>query len=257
MLAAALRFFRSRWQGVTRADFYRTGRYFLMVNGVLALAAFAYLHQPYRLAYNNTWSMAKGFWYYNVEDQGELKRGDTVAVRFKAPDWLLDRSWFDHRHTALIKRVGAVPGDHIQVNNGVIRNCGDSPDGPCDIIAERLAWDTSYKPLHFVPLPDVVPPRSYFLTGDNPGSLDSRYMGLFTDDAVKGRASQLYTRQIPEAARQLAKEQVPAKNLGDVDATPAQIPGDQPRSPNHWRHYNRQGHVITGRSSAARDAADG
>lgn len=230
-------------KAVTRADFYRVGRWFLMVNGAYALMAFAYLHQPYRVIYNNTWSMPRGFWTYDTRMPDRYALGERVSAHYHAPQWVKARNWYDPRQQSVVKRIGAVPGDHLKTEKGVIYNCGQQGT-QCQVLARRLAWDSHYRPLYFTRLPAVVPAQSYFLVGENPISLDSRYLGLFTTNAIRGVAHPLYTAPIPKAAKQLVGAQVEARDLPVTLPKDEMIPQDQPlQHPQHWGYFTKQGRI--------------
>lgn len=230
------------------ADLWRVVQLALMVNGAFALVAMAYIYSPYRLAYNNTWSMPKGLWYYPAEPQGQYEIGMSVVTGYHPPKWVSDRPWSDKRHRRLVKDVAGVPGDHLRVRNGVIDNCGSTGDA-CRAVATRLAWDGMRRPLYFVPLPEVIPPRQYLLLGENPMSLDSRYLGLFDENAIRGQAHRLLAMDIPDKAKQLADWQAQIPDLPLDRERETQIPGDDPMMPaaGHppgWAHYDENGTVI-------------
>lgn len=221
-MQALLTLFLNQLRQVTRQDFYRVGRWFLMVNGVIAIAAFVYINQPYRLIYNNTYSMAKGFWLHDTRAVGNYREGDVVLARYVAPDWIVSRGWADPLHDSLVKRVLAVPGDRLRVQDGHIQNCGRA-GGSCLLIAVRLATDGAGKLMRYVPLPDVVPPGHYFLRGDNPRSLDSRYLGLFQTHAILGELDALWVRRIPARLKELTGQQKWA-TAADEKALPVGAP---------------------------------
>lgn len=249
MLTSFLNFFRRNAEQITRQDFYRVGRWFLMINGVLAIGAFAYLHQPYRVIYNNTWSMPRGVWVYDVRVPKAYALGDTVSAYYNAPQWIANRKWYDPLHNSLLKDVAGVPGDHLKVEKGTVFNCG--ADGEhCRALAKRIAWDSAYHPLYVSPLPKVIPPRHYFLLGENPVSLDSRYLGLFTLDSIRGLASKVLTRKIPEKAKKLIGNQVLVEALPVKATQHFWIPEDEAH-PRGWGHYDRKGNLQWENGSAS------
>src|SRR5690242_7830962 len=134
------------------------------------------------------------------------KRGDVVVFKFP-PDPSLD----------YIKRVIGLPGDHIQMKhdelyiNGVVvprKKVGqiDNPDitevdRPVDVYRETLPNGVSYDTLDLTQngLGDdtrefVVPPRHYFMMGDNrDNSSDSRFaVGYVPAENLVGRANIIF-----------------------------------------------------------------
>lgn len=98
------------------------------------------------------------------------RRGDIVV--FKA----LDKG----REVRLVKRAVAIPGDTIEVDEGVALING-RPESGYDYVADpRFPFATG---------PTVVPEDTVFVLGDNrPVSLDSRMMGPIPVSAIQGKA---------------------------------------------------------------------
>ena len=104
----------------------------------------------------------------------KLERGDIVVF------------WFpDDPSKSYIKRVIGLPGDRIEVHEGVLRvNGRDIEESYLD---PRL--NLSHRSLAEV----YVRPNYYFVMGDNrDNSQDSRYWGFLPRDYVKGRALVIY-----------------------------------------------------------------
>lgn len=108
------------------------------------------------------------------------------------------------RGVDLIKRVIGLPGDRIQVIDGVVwRNGARVPD-PHAYFAPREAARSPFSaadnfpprdPRHpeLDPGPVVVPPGRLFMMGDNrDDSFDSRFWGFADENDVEGRASVIY-----------------------------------------------------------------
>ncbi len=129
-------------------------------------------------------------------ETGEPQRGNIVV--FTSPE---DPSM------NLIKRLIAIPGDHVHIQNGIVAINGSMIAGSEKILAsleqdtesemfyEEQLGSTHYtvKRLpHFVRAEDmdfVVPQDQYFFMGDNrDNSHDGRYFGLVSKDHLKGRA---------------------------------------------------------------------
>jgi len=106
--------------------------------------------------------------------------------------------------TVLLKRVAAVPGDHVMVRAGLVWLNGApvkliyDDHGPREVLggrshAIRLTGSPSPGPDFG---PTIIPPRRYFLLGDNRGdSHDSRYFGLVPRERILGKATHVYYRR--------------------------------------------------------------
>jgi len=124
---------------------------------------------------------------------GAFHHGDIIV--FESPR---------ERGVDLIKRVIGLPGDKIQVIDGVVwRNGARMPD-PHAFFAPREAARSPFSPadnfpprdpLHseLDPGPVVVPAGKLFMMGDNrDDSLDSRFWGFADQNDVEGRALFIY-----------------------------------------------------------------
>ncbi len=126
----------------------------------------------------------------------EPARGDIVV--FVSPD---DSSM------NLIKRLIAVPGDHVQIENGIVSINGSPIEGSENIEAQLLQTSASeffyreklglaeyqVKRLPHYVRPEriefTVPADRFFFMGDNrDNSHDGRYFGLIPRESLKGRA---------------------------------------------------------------------
>jgi signal peptidase I len=91
---------------------------------------------------------------------GTVRRGDVVV--FAAPD----------DGARLVKRVAGLPGDRLEIRHGRLWLNGEAAED-----APGLGLP-----------PTVVPPRHYFMMGDNrSGSLDSRAFGCVPRGDIAGR----------------------------------------------------------------------
>jgi signal peptidase I len=108
------------------------------------------------------------------------------------------------RGVDLIKRVIGLPGDRIQVIDGVVwRNGAPVPD-PHAFFAPRQTARSPFSaadnfpprdPRHpeLDPAPVVVPPGKLFMMGDNrDDSFDSRFWGFADENDIEGRALAIY-----------------------------------------------------------------
>ena len=121
----------------------------------------------------------------------EVRRGDIVAYK-----WPVDtsRKW--------VKRVVGLPGDTLGMSGGILTVNGAAVHEPYVIRTDSVSVEPSpdieevvgKRPDGKIPDrdnwgPTVVPPRSYFVLGDNRAhSLDSRYWGFVTASHILGRA---------------------------------------------------------------------
>jgi signal peptidase I len=120
-----------------------------------------------------------------------IHRGDIIV--FTAP---YDRS------IDLIKRVIGVPGDKVQVIDGVVWRNGERISDPHAYLSrtERSPFQATdnFPPRdprqpERDPGPVVVPPGKLFMMGDNrDDSYDSRFWGFADQNDVEGRASVIY-----------------------------------------------------------------
>jgi len=91
-----------------------------------------------------------------------IRSGQVAVLRQPPGGKFQARPDADSADGLLIKRIAAVPGDRIP------ESCQALPD---------------------MPLPDYVPPGSFIMLGDNPGSsYDSRFAGLIPADLLFGTA---------------------------------------------------------------------
>jgi signal peptidase I len=141
-------------------------------------------------------------------------RGDVMVFR-----------WPEDRSKDFVKRVVGVPGDTLAMRDGALILNGrlqreayvvhNEPDA--DPAGEAFRWQdtvivrtaeaahSSYHPSRNNWGPLIVPPRSYFVLGDNrDNSLDSRYWGFVPDSLVRGRPMVVYYSYSPDSAENLA-----------------------------------------------------
>jgi signal peptidase I len=116
-----------------------------------------------------------------------------------------------------VKRLVGLPGDTVEMREGVLFRNGarveeryvGRADLDYDSSEEDFAWQrdfllptpgaTSYHPSRNNWGPLVVPPKSYFVLGDNrDNSLDSRYWGFVADSLVKGQPFVIYYSYAPD-----------------------------------------------------------
>ena len=136
-------------------------------------------------------------------------RGDVIVF-----DWPVDPT------KNFVKRLVGLPGDTLAMHDGVLIRNGrtvsehyvrrEAPD--MDPAGEEFVWQrdylvrsagaaTSYHPSRNNWGPLVVPPKHYFVLGDNrDDSLDSRYWGFVPDSLVTGRPILIYYSYAPDSS---------------------------------------------------------
>ncbi len=98
---------------------------------------------------------------------GPIRRGDVIAFRHDAPT-----------AETYIKRVVALPGEHVDVRDGIVHIDGRTLAEPYVRFPDRRSAP-----------PVAVPPGSYYVLGDNRAdSDDSRNWGVVHADDVVGKA---------------------------------------------------------------------
>jgi len=145
-----------------------------------------------------------GEWHWLLPYRS-VERGDVVV--FRRPD--ADNA---ARENYLVKRVAAVPGDHLRLQQGRLVLDGvaqpekqavflpSGPDAYRDEFPASLYTDVGVEPEWWVQMHKlvrdgelVVPEGSYFMMGDNRNhSLDSRYWGFVPRQQIVGHARLVY-----------------------------------------------------------------
>lgn len=140
------------------------------------------------------------------------QRGDVVVFQYP-----------EDPQKSYVKRLVGVPGDTLSMRNGTLVRNGVSlveqyvthTDPGYDPPAEDFRWQRSFlvrtaeaaRPYH--PSrnnwgPIVVPPKNYFMLGDNrDNSSDSRYWGFVSDSLVRGRPLFVYFSYEADSASKL------------------------------------------------------
>ena len=143
----------------------------------------------------------------------EPKRGEVVV--FESPYQADEAARGLDPTPTLVKRLVGVPGDTLFMREGLLHVNGipqpqgygaeANPKGDPDEASELYAWQRQYAlagsrfgpapvtPTHDRWGPVVVPPRHFFMLGDNRyNSKDSRYWGLVPRDNLRGRPIFVY-----------------------------------------------------------------
>src|SRR6185369_14024819 len=143
----------------------------------------------------------------------EPQRGDVIVFE-----------WPEDPSKNFVKRLVGVPGDTLQMRDGLLIRNGDrvteryvehtepdmdpSPDDfrwQQDHLVRTAAAAAAYHPSRNNWGPLVVPEKSYFVLGDNrDNSLDSRYWGFVPDSLVKGKPFVIYYSYAPDTMSSFA-----------------------------------------------------
>ncbi|HUX35219.1 MAG TPA: signal peptidase I [Gemmatimonadaceae bacterium] len=141
------------------------------------------------------------------------KFGDVIVF-----DWPVDPT------KNFVKRLVGLPGDTLSMHDGILVRNGRTmreryvrrEDPDLDPSGEDFAWQRDYlvrsahAAVRYNPSrnnwgPIVVPPKHYFVLGDNrDNSLDSRYWGFVPDSLVTGRPILIYYSYAPDSNQALA-----------------------------------------------------
>lgn len=106
----------------------------------------------------------------------ELKRGDIITFLYPKDT----AKWY-------IDRVVGLPGETVEIRNGIVYINGQALDEPYIDEAHNQQKSTF--------APRVVAGNNYFVLGDNrDNSSDSRYWGTVSKELIKGKYSMTYSR---------------------------------------------------------------
>ena len=111
------------------------------------------------------------FWYWFQEP----KRGQIMVFKYPVDP-----------QRDFVKRIVGLPGDVIEVRDGVVIVNGTSLSEP--YVRNRDMFTLTESPV-FPKIPFTVPKDSFFVMGDNrPNSQDSRFWGFVPDRNIVGKA---------------------------------------------------------------------
>ncbi len=155
---------------------------------------------------------------YGAEVPGTGRR--LPALRQPAYRDVMVFQWPEDPTKNFVKRLVGLPGDTLAMDDGVLMRNGQPQPEPyvthsepgTDPVTEEFHWQRdflvrfaaaqrSYHPSRNNWGPIVVPPRRYFVLGDNrDNSLDSRYWGFVPDSLVRGSPLVVYYSFDPDSA---------------------------------------------------------
>lgn len=140
--------------------------------------SFAWAKDHYRVGVNVTESLPYSVFLVSLDERPSAP-GDYLAFEWR-------RNQFYERHKLFMKKIVGVPGQTISVHGNDIFLDGK-------LVAH--AKTESKKGVHLSPIePGVIPAGSFFVLGEHPDSLDSRYSvtGLVAGDRALGRGYVLF-----------------------------------------------------------------
>ncbi|MGT2466545.1 conjugative transfer signal peptidase TraF [Mesorhizobium atlanticum] len=119
---------------------------------------------------------------------GAARSGDFVLVHMpNLVAQLADQRGYLPRGVPLVKRVAALPGEHVCAFNDAIIIGGK-------IAARRLKTDSKGRPLPWWnECRPLANDEVFLISGDAPGSFDSRYFGPVPAENIVGRLVPLWT----------------------------------------------------------------
>ncbi len=111
----------------------------------------------------------------------EPQRGELIVFKFPL-----------ERPENFIKRVIGLPGDRLEIKMGQVYINDEPVDESSYLLAEKKSGK-AYVHTHDNLAPILIPPRKYFVMGDNrDNSFDSRYWGFVDGELIEGRAFVIY-----------------------------------------------------------------
>lgn len=146
---------------------------------VVFISLFSYFSRNY--AINRSASIPIGI--YRLLPLDEIKKGDTLIFTAdkEIVEFLLRRGYLSKYTKGFIKKVGAVEGDIVEVNDNLIING--------KIIKENLPkFDSLGRELPLKKGKYIIKKDEYFMIGDHIKSFDSSYMGVIRKDQIKNKA---------------------------------------------------------------------
>ena len=166
----------------------RRRRVLLATLAALALlAAAASAGWPRWLVYNPSASAPRG-WYVQRPVR-DLQPGTRVFARLPpGAARLAHVRGYLPQHLPILKRIGAVGGQHVCVRDGLVRIDGRA-------VALTRTRDGAGRPLAAWPgCRALAPDEAFLFAVDAPASFDSRYFGPVRRDAILAEAVPLWTR---------------------------------------------------------------
>lgn len=148
---------------------------------MIVAALFWLFGQSYKLAINVTESLP-GHVYLIIKGEPPTQRDEPVAFRWHDPE----RKTQYPDGVTFLKLAGGLPGDVV------VNNAGQIEVNHWKLTPKKFS---SYgKQLESTRFSGIIPPDSYFVVGEHPGSLDSRYqlVRLVEHQDIIGRAYELF-----------------------------------------------------------------
>ena len=146
---------------------------------IVFVALFSYFTKNY--AINRSASIPTGI--YKLLPIDEIKKGDTLIFNAEPEvvNFLLKRGYLSKYTKGFIKKVGAIEGDTVEINDNLIING--------IVVKEKLPkYDSLGRELPLKKGTYTLKKDEYFMLGDHIKSFDSSYMGVIKKDQIKNKA---------------------------------------------------------------------
>jgi type IV secretory pathway protease TraF len=143
----------------------------------------------YGIGINMTESDVKGIYLYKPIDY-PIKMKDKVMATITNQRWVYERGYLTENQY-LLKTVAATYPYHLTTINKIIYACDiNFASKQCLKLGECLSFDRKNKPMPCMQwINERIPPHWYYLQSlKTPNSLDSRYLGLFSESNIKHKA---------------------------------------------------------------------
>lgn len=113
---------------------------------------------------------------------GCVQPGDYLVFRKEIPESLRRQRKTLSKTDLLTKKVGCMPGEMLTVTSDRRFFCGDVPLG------QALKEDFQGHKLPLFDFSGIVPQDTYFMTGSDPRSFDSKYFGFIQTNEIIHKA---------------------------------------------------------------------
>jgi len=152
---------------------------------ILTYNGLVFLNEHYLVGVNKSPSLP-GHLFLVEKDKKDLKRGDYISF------YTRDLMPYYPKGSRFIKKVVGIEGDFISRSGQIFTICRKENPGRC-ITTEALETDSKGNPApKFIPEGRKIPSDCYFVLGDHPRSLDSRYWGYVCGEEVIGKAVKVF-----------------------------------------------------------------
>lgn len=113
---------------------------------------------------------------------GEVKQGDYLMYNKSDLNLHVRRGTNGYTTDHMLKIVGCIPGEKLEVSDGLYYTCNGAPLG------QALEKDSKGHDLPLFKYQGQIPEQQYFMIGTNPRSYDSKYYGFINYGEFIARA---------------------------------------------------------------------